>query len=33
MRKFAISLVFSLVGVGFTVVTALATDVPCCIQP
>ena len=30
MRKFAISLVLSLLGVGFTVVTALADNGPCC---
>jgi hypothetical protein len=32
MRKFAIAFLFSLVGVGFTVITA-AADAPCCWTP
>jgi len=32
MRKFALALVFSLVGVGFTVLS-VAADGPCCLTP
>ncbi len=33
MRKFALAFLFSLLGVGFTVITAAADAGPCCWTP